>query len=848
MLGTMSEGIDPLLAAGLFIRGLSIVYAIVFASIAFQIRGLSGKDGITSFSAVLKQMRHDFPRTHMFYFPTLFWLTGASDAALVALPVLGVVAATSAFIGLGSPLALVSCWLIFRSLDLSVGLLYPWDSLLFETGLIATLCPALPPLWLGASAAAAPHPWVGWALRWLLARLLLGFGKKKFVGTSLDHSCYIKNFLVAQPIPSPIGWLACRFPLPLFQAALVGMFVIECVAPLFLFSTGTRVIASVSIMSLMVGIQLTGNFGYFNLLTIVLCIASLDASASVFAPLPPLSHAELALRLLFCLYTPLTFVFFLFDSWCSISWPYFPQLALASNTYIKKIVQACRFAADFRLIHAYGVFPPASNPPVRMATQLQGSEDGKTWKVYRWRNLPSTAQCAPCFVAPHHPRIDHSLFYTSFGMGPDNFLATINSSRPYALSKSSMLQRLCSALLRGSPAVRCFFSSNPFPSGNPPKFVRVRLVMLTPLSVADTYKSGEYWREDYLDEHVPTLTLDSTAPGQGGSAFPAAAAASGLQQPPLSPGSPDPLFFHPDVQTVWRTRCPKLRTILDAPLPPYSPPETAPKPAPKAFTGASARRSSSPANARRTLSDEGTADTSAALALAQMAIADFAAAASLDAATLASRFWREFVPFAREKCAHSLLGELPQTAAAARARWSPAELHAFELALGALTLRMVARLEPLHQGRKLPLLSPSSVAPTYFHLVLLAHSICSQGQQAADQCLGSTASAFEDLAAATSEAEVLEHGLCLYAPIWAELLKFHARKQVVAYEMMRKYGPPLASHAPSIVPGFLLLLPHLAEPFKPMLSKEQRFPSFTPPGPMGDWVINDFPKDLDKSD
>ena len=83
---------------------------------------------------------------------------------------------------------------------------------------------------------------------------------------------------------------------------------------------------------------------------------------------------------------------------------------------------------------SYGVFPPASNPPIRMAPLLEGSLDGRTWRRYTWRYLPSDATSKPRFVAPFHPRLDHSLFYVSFGTGPENFLATINSARPYALA------------------------------------------------------------------------------------------------------------------------------------------------------------------------------------------------------------------------------------------------------------------------------------------------------------------------------------------------------------------------------------------------------------------------------
>ena len=214
--------LDPLLAWGVLTRGLGVVYAIAFASIAVQIRGLAGRDGMSPFAPMMQQMAHDFPGGAAS--STSRRCSGspaAATRALVGLPVAGVgFGLAAAYGGAASPLALAACWATLRSLDLPVGLLYPWDSLLLEAGALATLLPPLPPLTSAVAAAAAPHPWVGFAFRWLLFRLMVGFGKKKFVGTSLKHSCYVKNFLIGQPIPSPIGWLAYRAPLPLFQAAL----------------------------------------------------------------------------------------------------------------------------------------------------------------------------------------------------------------------------------------------------------------------------------------------------------------------------------------------------------------------------------------------------------------------------------------------------------------------------------------------------------------------------------------------------------------------------------------------------------------------------------------------------
>ena len=128
--------IDPLLAWGVLTRGLGVVYAIAFASIPVPIRGPAGRDGMSPFAPMMQQMAHDFPGwRRLLYFPTLLWLTGGGDAALVGLPVAGVgFGLAAAYGGAASPLALAACWATLRSLDLPVGLLYPWDSLLLEAG------------------------------------------------------------------------------------------------------------------------------------------------------------------------------------------------------------------------------------------------------------------------------------------------------------------------------------------------------------------------------------------------------------------------------------------------------------------------------------------------------------------------------------------------------------------------------------------------------------------------------------------------------------------------------------------------------------------------------------------
>ena len=86
--------------------------------------------------------------------------------------------------------------------------------------------------------------------------------------------------------------------------------------------------------------------------------------------------------------------------------------------------------------------------------------------------------------------------------------------------------------------------------------------------------------------------------------------------------------------------------------------------------------------------------------------------------------------------------------------------------------------------------------------------------------------------------EVHEHGLSCVACLWAEKLLFHARKHFVAHEMMRKYAPPMAFGVPSLLPGFLVLLPTIADALRPLVwgaAEARAYPQWAPPARGGDW-------------
>ena len=421
---------------GLFSRGIAAIYFLSFHSLYrnSQVTALAGKRGLSPLTTKLSAISRDIPTTSRYLrFPTLLWFN-ASDATLTCFPVLGLVLSFVTFLG-GSwtPCTFGLTWMIYLSLDLPVGLKFPWDALLFEIGFLAQLLPPTSMLTSVAdcvdttalSTTYLPSGGVAWLYRLLLVRLMVGFGRVKFEGHKSRDNCYTQGFLISQPMPTVFGWLGSHMPFFLHRIAIFGMFLIELILPWFLFCTGSmRLIAASGIASLMVGIQLTGNFGYFNLLTIVLCCASMDTDSSLtvdawYVDEAPLQSCASIVMVPFLF--SLAVLNILFQSWCNESWVHWPLVVHLDDfsVVLGYLGSYCRFFSPFRIVSAYGVFPPASTPPMRFVVLLEGSteeeeEGGKNetqWKEYSWKYMTSgkgnSNSSSPCFIAPHHPRIDH---------------------------------------------------------------------------------------------------------------------------------------------------------------------------------------------------------------------------------------------------------------------------------------------------------------------------------------------------------------------------------------------------------------------------------------------------------
>jgi hypothetical protein len=487
------------------------VLFISFLSLSGQVVEAAGSGtGVGSIARRMAKIRDDFPGFRKYvYFPTLLWLND-SDAMLRAVALIGLCGA--GLVIYGGPYAhwaLLVCYVCYLSLDLPMGLIFPWDSLLFEVTVLSLFLPAthaLPQL----TAAAAPTPAVAWMFRLLLFRLMFGFGKQKFLGSRPKDSAYLRGFLIYQPLLSPLGWLAHKLPLPLLKGAVLFMFVAEIPAPFFVFFPGVLSLICAALTAfLMVGIQLMGNFGYFSLATIVLCIPLLDnitprafELAGMFGPgAPVFTHAFVVVH------TLSTLVVFPFNSWLGQSWSLWSVWYRLPRIF-QPLFTLYRTLHPLRWLHPYGVFPPNNQPGVKISLLPEVSWDGTNWHELEFKFAPTNERSRPHFVAPHHPRGDQAVIYDTFGLNANSLMSgMVGPWDPYYYASAAPAFEFCQALCE-SKENRWAHTPESAKHEGPPTAARITTMMLEPTSIRELRETGRWWKRSYIGPHIPTHQYD----------------------------------------------------------------------------------------------------------------------------------------------------------------------------------------------------------------------------------------------------------------------------------------------------------------------------------------------------
>ena len=477
----------------LFLRCLGVIFLIAFLSLWVQVQGLIGPEGILPVADFLSALREQVGLERYWLVPTLFWVD-SGRTALDLVEAGGVVAGLALIFDFWPQVALVLCWGLYLSL-VSVGqdfLSFQWDSLLLEAGLLALL--------IAPGQRSRPRqsvPGIGLVLLWfLLFRLLFESGAVKL--TSGDptwrHLTALDYHFFTQPLPIWTAWYANLLPEWAKAGGVVTTFVLELCAPwLILLGRWPRRIAFVTTVLLQVMIGGTGNYTFFNLLTITLALLLLDDAA--WRKLLPRALLRLIDstqverthgRLPGTLRAAVGVVLMVLALGSLLE-------TLVSTPLVPGMDSALRMVAPFESVNSYGLFRVMTT--ARQEIVVEGSEDGVTWKAYEFPDKPGDVTRRPGFVQPHQPRLDWQMWFAALG----TFRAT-----PW-------FQGFLVRLLEGSPDVLALLQENPFP-GHPPRYVRAELYDYRFSTSAERQASGAWWVRTPAGSYSPTLALKPSPP------------------------------------------------------------------------------------------------------------------------------------------------------------------------------------------------------------------------------------------------------------------------------------------------------------------------------------------------
>src|SRR5713101_3616255 len=271
-----------------FLRALPLIYLIAFVSLWVQIHGLVGSNGMSPVSQFLPAAREQLGREAYSLLPTLCWFN-LGNAFLHFLCGGGVVLSLLLIAGIAPFVSLIALFVFYLSLTIAgqTFLSFQWDILLLETGFWSIF---LAPWQLRPKRGREPPVSRAalFLLKVLFFKLMVMSGVVKLTSGDdswgwLDHSFHwgaltaLDYHYWSQPLPTIFAWWADQHPEWFKHFSVAFCLIVEIIVPVFFWTPRRlRLIACGLVVFLQIAIAVTGNYCFFNLLTIALCLLLID--------------------------------------------------------------------------------------------------------------------------------------------------------------------------------------------------------------------------------------------------------------------------------------------------------------------------------------------------------------------------------------------------------------------------------------------------------------------------------------------------------------------------------------------------------------------------------------------
>jgi predicted DCC family thiol-disulfide oxidoreductase YuxK len=465
------------LVSFLFLRGFGLLYLAAFLSFAVQAQGLIGSHGVLPLAELVDAVSAGSGRERFWLMPMVFWWN-SSDLAIRVVCWGGVALAILLTCNVLPRLSLLLLYVLYLSLFYAgqVFMTYQWDTFLLEGGFLAGLL----------SIARPPGIWL---LRWLLFRFMFMSGVVKLLSGDPNwwNLSALSYHFLTQPLPTPLAWYAAHLSPLAMKTATATVFLIELGLPFLIFAPRRlRFWAAFGILLLELGILITGNYNWFNLQTMLLCLPLFDDAAlrSIMPPQllrrVPAPLAEPQPRRLAGLGVgALTLLIVL----CSLV-----EMDMRFGGNPPAPLQAVdRFIEPLHLVSSYGLF--AVMTTTRDDIIIEGSSDGTEWRAYEFPYKPGDLMRRPPWNIPHQPRLDWQMWF-----------AALDDPR-----RLPWFWRLLQRLLENEPSVTALLQKNPFPD-KPPMYLRAWFYDYR--FADDAAKTrGMWWARQSLGPYFPIVRL-----------------------------------------------------------------------------------------------------------------------------------------------------------------------------------------------------------------------------------------------------------------------------------------------------------------------------------------------------